>query len=121
MFAVIYTFVLRPEQESEYQECWRKIVTYFKQHCGAIGSCLHKGENGLWVAYSRWPNRQTRDAAWPGDDAPNNALPSDIRNCIIAMQKIKDQNQDLPQFEDLSLEVVEDFLLPKRRHVDNVS
>ena len=54
MFAVIYRFKLKPHQESIYKECWDKIVKYFVESRGAIGSCLHKGEDGLWVVYLRW-------------------------------------------------------------------
>jgi hypothetical protein len=49
---------------------------------------------------------------WPGDDAPNDELPDDIRNVIYKMQAIKEENQDLEQFEEIYLDVVEDKLLP---------
>lgn len=47
MFAVIYRFQLKPHQEAHYKEYWHKIAHYFQLKCGAIGSCLHKTENGL--------------------------------------------------------------------------
>lgn len=111
MIAMIYRFKLKPEQEQVYQDCWNKIVHYFKQHCGALGSCLHKSEDGLWVAYSRWPDQATKDAAWPGENEPNHSLPPDIKAAIKKMQTIKTQNQDLPQYDDLCLDVVTDLLL----------
>ncbi len=110
MFAVIYRFKLKPHQEALYQQLWHKIATYFTEYRGAIGSCLHKGKDDLWVAYSRWPDKATRDAAWPGDNAPNEELPNDIRETIQKIQAIKQENQDLENYDDICLEVVEDLL-----------
>lgn len=110
MFAVIYRFRLKPEQVDAYKTNWNIIVDYFKKYRGAIGSCLHKGDDDLWVAYSRWPDRKTRDAAWPGDDQPSANLPPHIRAAIQSMQRIKQDNNDLEQFDEICLEVIEDRL-----------
>ncbi|WP_299003772.1 antibiotic biosynthesis monooxygenase [uncultured Shewanella sp.] len=110
MFAVIYRFSLPPEQESIYQTYWTQVAHYFVDQRGAIGSCLHKGEDNLWVAYSRWPDKATRDKAWPGKEAPSDTLPLNIREAIEKMQQIKKSNQDLPQFDEICLDVVEDLL-----------
>lgn len=110
MFAVIYRFILKPEQESFYREQWNKVANYFIESRGALGSSLHKGEHNLWLAYSRWPDKATRDAAWPGDNAPSDILPLDIREAIQQMQAIKKDNQDLPQYDEICLEVIEDKL-----------
>lgn len=76
-----------------------------------MGSCLHKGNDNLGVAYSRWPDKATRDAAWPGDNAPNEELPKDIRDTIQKMQAIKEENKDLENYDEICLNVVEDLLL----------
>jgi len=55
IFPVLYRFYLQPHQEELYKECWDKLTGYFIKERGAIGSCLHKTDNGLWIAYSRWP------------------------------------------------------------------
>ena len=62
MFAVIYRFILKPEQEASCRQQWNKVANYFIERRGALGSCLHKGEDNLWLAYSRWPDKATRDA-----------------------------------------------------------
>lgn len=108
MFAVIYRFKLQPHQELIYQACWNKIVTYFLEKRGALGACLHKGKDGLWVAYSRWPDMATRDASWPGENAPSEELPHDIREVIQQMQALKMENQDIEQYEEICLDVIED-------------
>lgn len=111
MFAVIYKFKLKPSQEELYQYHWHKIAHFFIECRGAIGSCLHKGENGLWIAYSRWPDKATRDASWPGDESPNHNLPEDIGNSIKIMQAIKKENSGMENdYEEFSLNVVDDLL-----------
>lgn len=63
------------------------------------------------MAYSRWQDKATRDAAWPGENDPSKKLPSDIRDAIKKMQAIRQQNSDLEQYDDICLDVVEDLLL----------
>ena len=112
MFAVIYKFKLKPSQEELYKVHWNVIAQQFIKHRGAIGSCLHKGENGIWVAYSRWPNKETRDASWSGEPTPRNDLPEDICASIQIMQRIKEENcAQGYDYDELCLTVVEDFLL----------
>lgn len=116
MFAVIYKFKLKPSQEELYQHHWHKIADFFIKNCGAIGSCLHKGEDGLWVAYSRWPDKRTRDASWPGEESPHNELPEKIRQSIQIMQAIKQENSDLKDsYEEICLHVVNDLLGPSEK------
>lgn len=110
MLAVIYRFKLKKHQEEQYISCWNTIADYFIEKRGAIGSCLHKGDDGLWVAYSRWPDMAARNAAWPGDNAPNEDLPIDIRETILKMQAIKEENMDLEQYDEICLNVIEDKL-----------
>lgn len=110
MFAVIYRFHLKPHQEIAYQVCWNIVAKYFIEYCGAIGSCLHKSDKGLWVAYSRWPDKMTRDAAWPGASAPNKNLPEKISQAIKTMQAFKTDNADLEQYDEIAMSVVDDLL-----------
>ena len=110
MLAVIYRFKLKPHQEQEYRALWNALVSYFKEECGATGSVLHKDKDNLYVAYSRWPDKKTRDAAWPGKNNPNKKLPPKIQETIIQMQKIAKENEDLEQFEEICLDVLDDRL-----------
>lgn len=107
MFAVIYRSYIKPEKETEYQQLWQQIAAYFKQHCGALGSCLHKTEEGIWLAYSRWPDKKTRDAAWPGENNPSAVLPAEIREAIIKIKDCGDPERKLPE---ICMEVVSDLL-----------
>lgn len=58
MFAVIYRGYVKPNKEKEYRQLWHQIATYFVEKRGALGSCLHKTKEGLWLAYSRWPDKK---------------------------------------------------------------
>jgi len=106
MFAVIYQSYLKPGREVEYQEAWNKVAQYFVDHRGALGSCLHKTSDGLWVAYSRWPDKATRDNSWPGKkNAPSEELPADIREAVLTIRDCLDSDRIIPE---LCMEVVND-------------
>ena len=111
MFAVIYRAYMKPGLEMEYQQAWRKVATYFVEYRGALGSCLHQAEDGMWLAYSRWPDKATRDASWPGDNAPSDVLPDDIKAAIVTIQNCIDQERKLPE---ICTEVIDDLLIPKK-------
>lgn len=108
MFAVIYQLYLKPGREADYQAAWHAVAIYFKTHRGALGSCLHRTADGRWIAYSRWPDKKTRDASWPGENDPSEALPLEIQNAILVLKDCADQERKVPE---ICLEVVEDLLL----------
>lgn len=103
MFAVIYQGYVKQGKEVEYQELWKKIASYFVQYRGALESSLHRTEAGLWVAYSRWPDKATRDASWPGENSPSEELPNDIQQAIIIIKGCLDPERKIPE---MSMEVV---------------
>jgi hypothetical protein len=107
MFAVIYRAFIKPGLEFEYQAAWRQVASYFVNSRGALGSCLHKTSEGMWLAYSRWPDKATRDASWPGENAPSEVLPDEIKKAIVKIQNCIDQTQKLPE---ICMEVVDDLL-----------
>ncbi len=108
MFAVIYQGYIKSGREFEYQEAWGKVARYFIEQRGALGSCLHRTSDGLWVAYSRWPDKKTRDNSWPGENAPSTELPLEIRNAVLIIKDCLDPDRKI---QDLCMEVVEDLFL----------
>lgn len=108
MFAVIYQGYVKSNRETEYKKSWHAIADYFIKHCGAIGSCLHQAENGMWLAYSRWPDKATRDASWPKDGAPSKEIPDDIKFAINTLKDCLDQDRKLPE---ICMEVIDDMLI----------
>jgi hypothetical protein len=107
MFAVIYQIILKPGREKEYQNAWRKVARYFIEKRGAIGSALHRSENGVWIAYSRWPSKEKRDASWPGEKEASIELPQEIIDAIAVLKDCADNEQKIPE---ICMNVVESFL-----------
>ena len=58
MFAVVYRFEVVPEKSQAFEEAWRQLTLLFREEAGALGSRLHRGDDGFW-AYARWPDRDT--------------------------------------------------------------
>jgi N-acetylglutamate synthase-like GNAT family acetyltransferase len=110
-FAVIYRSYLKPNRESDYQNAWKTVAQYFVKHRGAIGSCLHQTSDGMWVAYSRWPDQKTRDASWSGEHAPSDELPQEIRDAVKTIQDCLDPDRKLP---DICMQVVNDLFLSEK-------
>jgi hypothetical protein len=110
MFAVIYRSYLKPGKEVVYREAWDIVASYFIEYCGALGSTLHKTDDNLWVAYSRWPSKAVRDAAWPGQNATNQILPTNIAATIATIKDCLVPENKLP---DIEMEVIDDKLLGK--------
>jgi hypothetical protein len=107
MFAVLYTLKIKPGKEMDYQTHWTKVASFFKQHKGALGSILHKAEDGKWIAYSQWPDRAYRDAAWPQNKEDLELLnyPQDIHDAIFAMHDCVEM-----RYPEICMEVREDLL-----------
>lgn len=110
-FAVIYRSYLKPGRENDYQNAWQTIAQYFVKHRGAIGSCLHRTSDGMWVVYSRWPDQKTRDASWPGKYAPSDELPQEIRDAVKTIHDCVDPDRKLT---DICMEVINDLLLNEK-------
>ena len=110
MFAVIYQGYLKSGKEKEYQEAWNKVARYFVDQRGAMGSCLHRTSDGLWIAYSRWPDKQTRDASWPGENAPSSELPREICQAVPTIKDCLDQERKI---SEICMEVIADLFPSK--------
>lgn len=61
MFAVVYRWRVRPEKEQLLVDGWHRVTLAIRQECGSYGSRLHRADDGTWVAYARWPDRETRE------------------------------------------------------------
>jgi len=61
MYAVIYRWRVKPDDEAEFQQRWHKGTNDIAANYGGGGSRLHKTDNGEWVAYARWPAKTERD------------------------------------------------------------
>lgn len=105
MFAVIYRGFFFPEKEKDYQENWHIIAEFFKKERGALGSVLHQTSSGEYIAYSRWPSKETRDASW-GDNCTINPL---IDRAIALLRSCIDPSKP---YEEICMNVMDDLAFP---------
>lgn len=63
MFAVIYRWKLVPGREATFEDGWRAGTAAIAREFGGWGSRLHRGEDGVAVAYAQWPDRATWERA----------------------------------------------------------
>ena len=106
MFAVIYQGYLKNGREAAYCQAWKRVARYFIEKRGAIGSCLHRTPEGVWVAYSRWPDKKTRDASWGNDRAED--FPEEIREAMKALKDCLDEERKIPE---ICMDVMDDLFV----------
>lgn len=58
-FCVIYRFRVAPDKEDSFVRAWSELTHAIRDQRGGLGSRLHLGEDGVWVAYAQWPDRET--------------------------------------------------------------
>jgi quinol monooxygenase YgiN len=63
MFIALYHWKVKEGHEKNFLEGWHQITEGIYQRSGSLGSRLHRAEDGTWIAYAQWPDRQTYDAA----------------------------------------------------------
>ena len=59
MFAVLYEFRVKENQHTAFVDGWRGLTELIYKHEGSLGSRLHHVEQDLYLAYARWPDRDT--------------------------------------------------------------
>ena len=58
-FAVIYRWKVDPEQEGLFMSAWEALTHAIRDGRGGMGSRLHRNDEGHFVAYAQWPDRET--------------------------------------------------------------
>lgn len=59
MFTVVFEFVVKAGKENEFIQAWRKTTQGIYLFKGSLGSRLHRDEEGRFIAYAQWPDRQS--------------------------------------------------------------
>jgi quinol monooxygenase YgiN len=72
MFYVLYRCRLKPGSEEAFRAVWSDITVAIRDGRGGLGSRLHRGDDGLYYAYARWPSRE----AWGAASAMPPVLPA---------------------------------------------
>ena len=63
MFIALYRWKVKEGHELNFREGWHRRTEEIYRNSGSFGSRLHQAEDGTWVAYAQWPDRNTYDAA----------------------------------------------------------
>jgi hypothetical protein len=58
-FAVVYRWRLYAGKEDQFLGAWETVTLALKQQRRALGSRLHRAEDGIWIAYAQWPDRES--------------------------------------------------------------
>ena len=97
-FAVIYRWRIRNGMEDQFQQAWVIVTKSFIDERKALGSRLHRVDDGSWVAYAQWPSRR----AW---ERSRELGPSDP-NAAAVMAEATEES-----FEPILLHPVSDHLV----------
>ncbi len=58
MFCVVYQWKVKPGHDEQFRGTWRTITEAIFQQHGSLGSRLHNSDDGTFVAYAQWPDRE---------------------------------------------------------------
>ena len=67
MLAVTYEWLVVPGKEDQFVEAWTRLTEAMHSGCGSFGSRLHRGDDGRWLGYARWPDLAARDGCRHGE------------------------------------------------------
>lgn len=85
-FTVIYSFEVKDGMASEFVSVWTELTKLIYQYEGSFGSRLHHAQDGLYIAYAQWPDRETW--AKSGDRLPESAAKTRkrMRECCSSIK-----------------------------------
>ncbi len=98
--AYVYRWRVKPGLESQCESAWAEITKMMCERFGSGGSCLHRAEDGTYVAYARWKSRAHRDESFAA------TADSEIRRSFRASIEV--------DFDVMILDVVDDLLVEDR-------
>ena len=58
MFVVLYRWRIKKDHEEEFRAAWARATEKIAERYGALGSRLHRVDDGSWLAYAQWPDRE---------------------------------------------------------------
>ncbi len=90
MFATFFQWTIHAGREEDFLQIWNEGTELLLRH-GSLGSALFKGTDGKYSALARWPDRETRDAAF---DAVRDAdVFTRMRECVAETNRWDDVEQ----------------------------
>jgi len=58
MFVAIYRWRVQPDREQAFVQAWTRLTELIFQTAGSLGSRLHRCDDGTFLAYAQWPDRE---------------------------------------------------------------
>ena len=74
MYGLLYRWRVAPDAESEFEQAWSDMTVSIRTQCGSFGSRLRSCDDGTWVAYAVWPDRETHQRCTPHNPAASAAM-----------------------------------------------
>jgi len=101
-FVVLYRWRLKPGSEETFVRAWSDRTKALLE-LGSLGSRLHRGDDGIWYSYARWPSAAVRTAAFE--------TPLDEEGASRT-QRARQEMSDaiLEEFPDIVMFSIADFL-----------
>jgi heme-degrading monooxygenase HmoA len=56
MYCVVYRFQVIPGKNKDFERAWSELTDAIYQHCGSMGSSLHRSDDHCYMAFAQWPN-----------------------------------------------------------------
>ena len=67
----LYRWKVRRGFEQQFIDNWSVITLYYREVHGSSGSRLHRGSDGLFYGYAKWPSAELRAKAFKtGEEHP---------------------------------------------------
>lgn len=102
MLTALYRWKIKPGCEQQFVEAWSEITLYYRENHGSYGSRLHRGSDGLFYGYAKWPSAEHRAEAFKTREE-HPARPA----MVEAIEK---------SFPEVLLEVAADLLIDGREN-----
>jgi quinol monooxygenase YgiN len=61
-FVAIYHWRIYVDQIDSFLAAWETVTRCIKAERGGLGSKIHRADDGTFVAYAQWPDRETWQA-----------------------------------------------------------
>ena len=101
MVVYLYRWKLKAEKVEQFKSAWSVVTAGLREHCGSLGSRLHRGNDEIYYGYAQWPSVEVRNNAKLETDQ--------IRDAHLLMRDAIDET--LPE---IMLDPVSDYLILKK-------
>jgi heme-degrading monooxygenase HmoA len=64
MYIVQYRWKLKSGTEDRFRSAWKQGTERIIALEGGLGSRLHQANDGSWIAYAQWPDRESWSRFW---------------------------------------------------------